>query len=63
MIVYILTADVYGEGWGAQIVLFGVFSSREEAEARAKDLKLDCCRISKCKIDEDTNQYLGGYIE
>ena len=64
MTVYILTASLYPEeDYGVEIALFGVFSSRERAETRAKHLELDYYKISKCNVDEGTSQHLGGYVE
>ncbi|AHC94108.1 hypothetical protein T548_0030 [Lactococcus phage phiL47] len=63
MKVYVLTADTY-ESYGAQIELFGVFTTEEKAEKRASEMKLDCPDISVVNVDEnDVQGYLGGYIE
>ena len=62
MKVYVLTADTY-ESYGAQIELFGVFTTKEKAEKRANEMKLDCPDISVVNVDENEHGYLGGYIE
>ena len=62
MKVYVLTADTYEGSWGS--FLFGVFSTKEKAEKRASEMKLDCHNISIVKIDDnDERDYLGGYTE
>lgn len=62
MKVYVLTADTY-KSYGAQIELFGVFTTKEKAEKRASEMKLDCPDISVVNVDENEHGYLGGYIE
>ena len=63
MKVYVLTADTY-ESYGAQIELFGVFTTKEKAEKRASETGLDCPYISIVNVDEiEYPTYLGGYIE
>lgn len=62
MKVYVLTADTYEGSWGS--FLFGVFSTKEKAEKRASEMKLDFHNISIVKIDDnDERDYLGGYTE
>lgn len=64
MKVYILTADTYDGPWGSEIELFGVFSTKEKAEKRAREMKLEWPNISVASIDEnDVQGYLGGYYE
>nr|DAD56799.1 MAG TPA: hypothetical protein [Caudoviricetes sp.] len=62
MKVYVLTADTY-KSYGVQIELFGVFTTKEKAEKRASEMKLDCPDISVVNVDENEHGYLGGYIE
>lgn len=69
MKVYVLTADTadtYDKHYGASIELFGVFSTKEKAQKRANEIKLelDDYKISPMNIDEnEKSSYLGGYIE
>ena len=64
MKVYVLTADTYDRPWGSDIELFGVFSTKEKAEKRASEMRLDYPKISVVKIDEtNVRRFLGGYIE
>lgn len=64
MKVYVLTADTDDGNWCIRIVLFGVFSTKEKAEKRASEMKLDFHNISIVKIDDnDERDYLGGYTE
>lgn len=61
MKVYVLTGDTYVGNWGSEISLFGVFSTKEEAEKRADKME---CDISIVNIDEvEEPIYLGGYYE
>lgn len=64
MKVYVLTADTYDEPWGSQIELFGVFTTKEKAQKRANEMKLDWYNIYPVNIDENEKpSYLGGYYE
>ncbi|ARM66702.1 hypothetical protein AM4_043 [Lactococcus phage AM4] len=64
MKVYVLTADTYNGPWGSEIEFFGVFSTKEKAQKRASEMKLDCPDISVVNVDEnDVQGYLGGYYE
>lgn len=66
MKVYVLTADTYNEYYyyGAEIELFGVFSTEEKAKKQASKMKLDYYDINSVDIDETkVSTYLGGYIE
>lgn len=64
MKVYVLTADTYNGPWGSEIEFFGVFSTKEKAEKRASEMKLDYPDISVVNIDDNNVQdYLGGYYE
>lgn len=63
MKVYILTADTYYGGWGREISLIGVYDSLEKAE-NAKGISIfPLSEINEVDLNEDTNVYLGGYIE
>lgn len=64
MKVYVLTADTDDGSWGMKIELFGIFSTKEKAQKRANEMKLDCPDISVVNVDEnDVRRYLGGYYE
>ena len=64
MKVYALISNTYDGSWGAEIELFGVFSTEEKAKKQADEMKLDYCDICQIEIDEIRNRiYLGGYIE
>lgn len=63
MKVYILTADTYYGGWGCQISLIGVYDSLEKAEKAKRELKYPLSEINEVDLNEDTDIYLGGYIE
>ena len=61
MKVYVLTGDTCNEPWGSEISLFGVFSTKEEAQRLADKTQ---CDISIVNIDEvEEPKYLGGYVE
>ena len=38
MKVYVVTADTYDDGYGADINLFGIFTTQRKAEQRKSDL-------------------------
>lgn len=63
MKVYVLTADTYYGGWGCQFSLIGVYNSLEKAEKAKKKLKYPLSEINEVDLNEDTDIYLGGYIE
>lgn len=63
MKVYVLTADTYYGGWGREISLIGVYNSLEKAEKAKGKLKYPLSEINEVDLNEDTNVYLGGYIE
>lgn len=74
MIVYVVTADGWNEGYGAEIYLVGVFSTMEKAEQVAKD---NSGIVTEIMLDEEhkmaesdtlfyragNDKYLGGYVE
>lgn len=61
MKVYVLTADTYNGAWGSEIALFGVFSTKEEAEKQADEMQCDITIVNIDEIEEP--KYLGGYCE
>lgn len=64
MKVYVLTSDVYDEGYGSLVELFGVFSTKEKAKKQASEMKLVYYDIIPVDIDETkVSTYLGGYVE
>ena len=64
MKVYVLTADTDDGSQGMKIELFGIFSTKEKAQKRANEMKLDYYDISVMDIDEkETPTCLGGYYE
>ena len=65
MKVYVVTADTYNCGYGADISLFGIFTTQRKAEQRKLDLsKLGYdVDINETTIDKKCEIYLGGYIE
>lgn len=62
MKVYVLTVDMHNGYTGADINLFGVFSSRELAEKKAKKLDWPIYGISEVDLDQQVEIYLGGYF-
>ena len=65
MKVYVVTADTYNYGYGADISLFGIFTTKIKAKQRKSYLsKLGYdVDINETTIDEKCEIYLGGYIE
>ena len=65
MKVYVVTADTYDDGYGADINLFGIFTTQRKSEQRKSDLaKLGYfVNISETTVDKKCEIYLGGYIE
>ena len=66
MKLYVVTANTYDCGYGAEISLFGVYTDRESAESRKKQLDdIYVYESTITEVDNDTNceEYLGGYIE
>ena len=75
MFVYVVTADGWGEGYGSQIYLVGVYTDLKDAEEVAKNITSPAI-ITKAVLDktypltetgfmsESCNpNYLGGYYE
>ena len=65
MKVYVVTADTYNYGYGANISLFGIFTTQIKAKQRKLDLsKLGYdVDINETTINKNCEIYLGGYIE
>ncbi len=62
MKVYVLTVNMYKGYTGADINLFGVFSSKELAEKKAKEIGWPRYGISEVDLDQPVEIYLGGYF-
>ena len=65
MKVYVVTSDTYNDCYGADISLFGIFTTQRKAEQRKLDLSnlgydVD---INETTIDKNCEIYLGGYVE
>lgn len=63
---YIVTADTYDGGYGAEISLLGIYSNKIDALKRKRYLEDTHgyhIRVEKVYLDEDIEEYLGGYIE
>lgn len=66
MELYVVTADTYEDYWGAEITLFGVFDTEEKAIKRMEELKKEkhfTFVVTKTKLNESVDMYLGGYYE
>lgn len=66
MKLYIVSADTYGEWWGAQISFFGVYDSLEKAEKAIEELSKENnypFNINEVTLNETNEIYLGGYFE
>ena len=65
MKVYVLTADTYNRGYGSEISLFGVYEFKEIAEEKMIELSTKGYypKITEVKLNKDTDEYLGGYVE
>ena len=63
MKVYVLTMDTYKGYTGADINLFGAFSSKELAEKKAKEMDWPIYyQISEVELDQPVEIYLGGHF-
>lgn len=74
MNLYVVTADGWGEGYGAEIYLVGVFSDKKKAEEVRKE---EGGKMTEVALDEiyplkesdmfvdvyGNDKYLGGYVE
>lgn len=63
--VYVVTADTYHGGYGAEIELFGVYTDEETAKKRCEDIqKMEYyAKIEKVRLNKNCDIYLGGYYE
>ena len=61
MKVYVLTGDTYVGSWGSEISLFGVFSTKDEAERLTDKIQCDISIVNIDQIEEP--KYLGGCAE
>lgn len=62
MNVYVVTADTYNGGWGAEIYIFAVCDTMEKALEEQKKVK-GYSKITEMKINDFKPEYLGGYVE
>ena len=64
-IIYIVTADTYQDSYGAEISLFLVTDQKQKADEKLVELNAKGYypKIRTVNLDEDTDIYLGGYIE
>lgn len=65
MKLYVITANTYDSGWGAEITLFGIYSDRAKAETRQREVlnKYGQADMEYIDLNVDCEKYLGGYIE
>lgn len=65
MKVYVVTADVYGGRYGAEIYLYAVCTTEGKARQFIADnnMRSDYCDVNEMELDELKPTYLGGYIE
>lgn len=66
MKLYVVTADTYDSGYGAEISLFGAYTDLEEAAKRKRYVDVEnFCDAIITEIDSctDCEEYIGGYIE
>lgn len=66
MKLYVISADTYENSYGAEISIFGVYSSLDLAENAIKELskKNDYLyKIDEIMLNEINEIYLGGYFE
>ena len=64
-IIYVVTADTYQDSYGAEISLFLVTDQKQKADEKLVELNVKGYypKIRTVNLDEDTDIYLGGYIE
>lgn len=68
---YLIGADTYNSSYGADINVFGIFDTEEQAnkvlEKKYKEYKKEGIEISpfvkQLSLNKATEEYLGGYIE
>ena len=72
MKVYIVAEDTYTQSYGAEIELFGVYTTKEQAEKRYNEIKTGNEEnyiydaeygVYEIELDKDCRIYLGGYAE
>ena len=72
MKVYVVAEDTYEESYGAEIELFGVYTTKERAEKRYNEIKTGNEEnyiydaeygVYEIELDKDCRIYLGGYAE
>lgn len=72
MKVYVVAEDTYEESYGAEIELFGVYTTKEQAEKRYNEIKTGNEEnyiydseygVYEIELDKDCRIYLGGYAE
>lgn len=62
---YVVTANTYQCGYGAEITLFGVYDDEKIAQDRKYNAEKQYgnASITTIRINCDCEEYLGGYIE
>ena len=72
MKVYVVAEDTYEECYGAEIELFGVYTTKEQAEKRYNEIKTGNEEnythdaeygVYEIELDKDCRIFLGGYAE
>lgn len=67
MKLYIVSSDIWTEGWGTEICIMGVFDNKEMAQKCFEKYKREYpTDINEIMLNEDNLVnlgYLGGYIE
>ena len=72
MKVYVVAEDTYEESYGAEIELFGVYTTKEQAEKRYNEIKTGNEEnytydseygVYEIELDKDCRIFLGGYAE
>ena len=72
MKVYIVAEDTYTQSYGAEIELFGVYTTKEQAEKRYNEIKTGNEEnyiydaeygVYEIELDKDCRIFLGGYAE
>ena len=72
MKVYVVAEDTYEESYGAEIELFGVYTTKEQAEKRYNEIKTgneenyiydEEYGVYEIELDKDCRIFLGGYAE
>ena len=72
MKVYIVAEDTYTQMYGSEIELFGVYTTKQQAEKRYNEIKSGNEEkyiydgeygVYEIELDKDCRIFLGGYIE